>query len=312
MADSPRYRLVTRSDFDGLACAMLLKSRGMIDDVLFAHPKDVQDGKVPITGRDITTNLPYTPLAHMVFDHHASESARLAGTAPANLVLDPDAPSASRVVFKHFGGRTAFPEIREDMLAAVDKADSAQFTIDEVLSPEGWVLLSFLMDARTGLGRFRTFTVSNYQLMLELIDSYTVRDVQEILALPNVAERVTVYREQQTLFQEQLKRTATMQGNAVVIDSRREETIYAGNRFVAYALFPKANISITVLWGLKQQNTVFAVGKSIFDRSSNTNIGELCLAYGGGGHDAAGTCQVANERAEAVLKELVARINADG
>ena len=312
MADSPRYRLVTRSDFDGLACAMLLKSRGMIDDVLFAHPKDVQDGKVPITGRDITTNLPYTPLAHMVFDHHASESARLAGTAPANLVLDPDSPSASRVVFKHFGGRTAFPEIREDMLAAVDKADSAQFTIDEVLSPEGWVLLSFLMDARTGLGRFRTFTVSNYQLMLELIDSYTVRDVQEILALPNVAERVTVYREQQTLFQEQLKRTATMQGNAVVIDSRREETIYAGNRFVAYALFPKANISITVLWGLKQQNTVFAVGKSIFDRSSNTNIGELCLAYGGGGHDAAGTCQVANERAEAVLKELVARINADG
>lgn len=312
MADTPRYRLVTRSDFDGLACAMLLKSRGMIDDVLFAHPKDVQDGKVPITSRDITTNLPYSPLAHMVFDHHASETARLAGAHPANLVLDPDAPSASRVVFKHLGGRAAFPEIREDMLTAVDKADSAQFTVDEVLNPEGWVLLSFLMDARTGLGRFKTFTVSNYQLMLELIDSYKNRDVHEILALPNVAERVAVYREQQVLFQDQLKRTATMQGNAVVIDARREETIYAGNRFVSYALFPKANISVTVLWGLKQQNTVFAVGKSIFDRSSRTNIGALCLAYGGGGHDAAGTCQVANERADAVLKELVARINADG
>ncbi|MBI2795650.1 MAG: exopolyphosphatase [Gemmatimonadetes bacterium] len=312
MADSPRYRLVTRSDFDGLACAMLLKSRGMIDDVLFAHPKDVQDGKVAITGRDITTNLPYSPLAHMVFDHHASESVRLGGALPANLVLDPDSPSAARVVFRHFGGAAAFPHLREEMLAAVDKADSAQFTVEEVLDPTGWVLLSFLMDARTGLGRFRTFTVSNYQLMMELIDAYKQRDVAEILALPNVAERVTLYREQQELFKAQVQRCSAMRGNVVVMDTRKEEVIHAGNRFVVYALFPKANISVQVLWGLKQQNTVFAIGKSIFDRTSKTDVGDLCLRYGGGGHHAAGTCQVANDRAAAVLEELVTKINADG
>jgi nanoRNase/pAp phosphatase (c-di-AMP/oligoRNAs hydrolase) len=198
------------------------------------------------------------------------------------------------------------------MMEAVDKGDSAQFTQDEVLNAEGWVLLNFLMDARTGLGRFREFRISNYALMMDLIDYCKNHSIEEILDLPDVKERVELYFEQEAKFKEQIQRCATVHDNLVVLDLRHEEQIWAGNRFMIYALYPQCNISIHVLWGLKQQNTVFATGKSIFDRSSNTNVGELMLQYGGGGHHAAGTCQVENDRAESVLNELVTRINADG
>ncbi len=312
MPDEKRYRLVTRSDFDGLVCAVLLKSRGMIDEILFAHPKDVQDGKVEITDRDITTNLPYSPKAHLVFDHHESETVRIGGGKAANLVLVPDAPSAARVVYTHLGGKSAFPGISDTMMAAVDKADSAQFTKEEVLNPQGWVLLGFLMDSRTGLGRFKTFGVSNYKLMLEMIDSCRDHDVDAILELPNVAERVELYRAHQEPFQTQLQRCTTVHKNLVVADLRNEETIFAGNRFVIYAMYPATNISMHLMWGLKKQNTVFAMGKSIINRSSKTDIGQLALRYGGGGHAAAGTCQVSNDRAAAVQDELIKEITTDG
>jgi nanoRNase/pAp phosphatase (c-di-AMP/oligoRNAs hydrolase) len=304
-----RFRLVTRSDFDGLVCAALLKHLGILDDVKFVHPKDVQDGKVEIGAGDITTNLPYHPGVHIAFDHHHSETIRVAGH-PANHVIVPGADSAARVVYEHFGGATSFPGI-EDLMDAVDKSDAAQFTLGEILHPTGWVLLNFLMDPRTGLGRFRNFRISNYQLMMQLIDACTTTSVEDILATPDVAERVDLYFEHADLAVEQIKRCATVHGNLVVLDLREEEVIHPTNRFTLYALFPQCNISIHVLWGLRQQNTVFATGKSILDRSSRTNIGELMLSYGGGGHDAAGTCQVSNTRAPKVLGELIERIKTD-
>lgn len=313
MADQQRFRLVTRSDFDGLACALLLKSRDLIDDILFVHPKDVQDGKVPIGPNDITTNLPFVPRCHLAFDHHASETVRTGGRAPANLVLDPHAPSCARVVYTHFGGRSAFPSVSEELLAAVDRADSAQYTQEEILDPAGWVLLSFLVDPRTGLGRFKNFTVSNYQLMRDLIDYCRQHaDVGDILRLPDVAERVKVYREHRVRSQAQLLRCARVHKNLVVLDVRNEDPIYVANRFLIYALYPRCNISMHVMWGLNKQNTVFAMGKSILNRTARTNIGTLALSYGGGGHDAAGTCQVGNDRAATVLGELIARITSDG
>ena len=306
----PTFRLVTRSDFDGLVCAVLLKHLDLIDDIKFVHPKDMQDGRVEITNRDITTNLPYVEGVHLAFDHHLSETLRVG--QHDNHIIDPEAPSAARVVWRHYGGHTAFPAAWDEMMAAVDKGDSAQFSREEVLDPKGWVLLNFLMDARTGLGRFREFRISNYNLMMDLIDYCKDHGIEQILDLPDVRERVDLYLEQDARFKEQLQRCASVHGNLVVLDLRQEETIWAGNRFMIYALFPQCNISIHVLWGLKQQNTVFATGKSIFDRGSKTNVGELMLRYGGGGHQAAGTCQVDNARAEEVLAELIARINADG
>jgi len=306
-----RYRLLTRSDFDGVASAALLKARGLIDEILFVHPKDVQDGKVDITARDITTNLPYAPKAHLVIDHHASETKRV-GAAPSNLVLDPGAPSASHVVYKHFGGRSAFPGISPTLLDAVNTVDSANLTRDEILNPQGWILLGLLMDSRTGLGRFRDFAKSNYNLMMALVDYITRMDVDEILRQPDVAERVALYREHSEPFKAQLLTCAKEHAHLVEVDLRNEETILVGNRFVVYALFPAASISMHVLWGRNRQNTVFAIGKSILNRTSKTHVGNLALSYGGGGHEAAGTCQVANDEAESVRAQLIRRIVSDG
>ena len=306
-----KFRLVTRSDFDGLVCAVLLNELDLIDDIKFVHPKDMQDGKVEITDRDITTNLPYVAAAHLAFDHHLSETIRNTGERQ-NHIIDPKAPSAARVVYDYYGGKARFPGIADDMMDAVDKADSAQYERHEILDPTGWVLLNYLMDARTGLGRFREFRISNYALMMDLIKYCRNHGIDEILALPDVKERVELYLDHAEKAKDQIRRCSTVHKNLVVLDLRNEETIYATNRFMIYALYPETNISIHVMWGLQKQNTVFATGKSILDRSSKTNVGELMLQYGGGGHQAAGTCQVANDQAEDTLKVLIARINADG
>ena len=303
-----QYRLVTRSDFDGLVCGVLLKELDMIDEIAFVHPKDMQDGKIPISARDITTNLPYVASCHLAFDHHSSELMRNGERRPANYVIDPEAFSAARVVWRHFGGAQRFPRVKEDLLSAVDKADAAQFSRDEILDPQGWALLSFLMDARTGLGRFRQFRISNYDLMMQLIEECRTHSVEEILALPDVKERVDLYRSHEKDFRAQVMRCSVVNGDVVVLDLRNEETIYAGNRFMIYALYPQCRVSMHVLWGVKKQNTVFAIGKSIIDRGSPVDVGAICLSYGGGGHKAAGTCQVDNDRAEQVKMELIGKL----
>ena len=299
------YRLVTRSDFDGLVCGALLKEIGILSEILFVHPKDVQDGKVELTADDITTNLPYVPGVALSFDHHSSEQERV-GANGGNRVFAADAPSAARVVYDYFGGAERFPRVSLEMMDAVDRADAAQLSKEDILDPQGWILLSYLMDPRTGLGRFREFRISNYALMMELIDHCLGMSIEEILAHPDVAERVALYREHADAAAEQIRRCSTVHGGKlVVLDLRDEEVIHPANRFLIYALHPECTVSIHVLWGLKQQNTVFAVGRSIIDRSSTLDIGALMLAHGGGGHEAAGTCQIDNDRAATVLGELI-------
>ena len=306
-----KYRLVTRSDFDGLVCAMLLKEMNLIEEIKFVHPKDMQDGTILVSGNDITTNLPYVKGVHLAFDHHSSEMVRVEEDE-GNYVNDPEAPSAARVVYNYYGGKLEFPNVTEEVMDAVDKSDSAQFNEDEILNPKDWVLLNFLMDSRTGLGRFKEFRISNYQLMMELIDYCRGHTIEDILALPDVKERVDLYFEHKDKFKDQVTRCTTVHGNLAVINLLDEDVIYAGNRFMMYAMYPETNISIHAIWGLNKLNTVFAVGKSVLNRTSNTDIGELMLKYGGGGHVAAGTCQVENEDAERVLGELIEQITSAG
>lgn len=310
MSETNKFRLVTRSDFDGLVCAVLLRQLNIIDEIKFVHPKDMQDGLIDIGPNDITTNLPYVDGVNIAFDHHLSETIRVGKRD--NHVIHPDAPSAARVVYDYYGGAVRFPAAWDKMMEEVDKADSAHYSLDDILSPTGWTLLNYIMDARTGLGRFREFRISNYQLMMNLIDYCRNHSIEEILALPDVLERTDLYFAHEENFKEQIKRCSTVHGNLVVLDLREEETIFAGNRFMIYALHPQCNISIHVMWGLKRQNTVFAIGRSILDRGSKTNVGELCLSYGGGGHEKAGTCQVPNDNAMAALGDIIAKINADG
>lgn len=300
-----KFRLVTRSDFDGLVCGMLLRELNLIDEIKFVHPKDMQDGVIPISGRDIITNLPYVDGCHLAFDHHASEVTRLGDQGPPNHIIDSNAPSAARVVFNHFGGIAAFPRVQPDLMRAVDQADSAQFSREDILNPTGWVLLNFLMDSRTGLGRFRTFRLSNYDLMMQLIEHCRDHTISEILELPDVSERIELFVAHRPQFEAQLRHCTTIHGSLAMLDLRNEETIYAGNRFMIYALFPECDISVHVLWGVRKENTVFAIGKSILDRGSLVDVGTVCLGYGGGGHEAAGTCQVSNEQAEKVKLDLI-------
>ena len=300
-----KYRLVTRSDFDGLVCAVLLRVLDMIDEITFVHPKDVQDGVVEITDRDILTNLPFAPGAYLVFDHHHSETLRNKGDR-SNHIIDPDAPSAARVIYDYFGGADRFPEVSDELMRAVDQADSADYTLEDILDPQGWTLLNFLMDSRTGLGRFREFRISNYQLMMLLIDAcLQLQSVEVILELPDVRERAELYQDCSAMFVEQLRRVSHVDGDVVVVDLREEETIHAGNRFMVYALFPEARVSVHIIWGRQKLNTVFACGKSILDRSSPVDIGEVMLRYGGGGHLAAGTCQIPHEASARVLSEII-------
>ncbi len=307
-ASEIKYRLLTRSVMDGLVCAVLLKELGILGEIVFHHPKDVQDGKVEVGPRDILTNLPYVPGCALCFDHHASEALRNEGQATPNYVLQPNAKSAARVVYDYYGGKAKFPRVSDAMMAAVDKADSAGFSREDVLAPKGWELLSFLMDARTGLGRFRDFRVSNYQLMMMLIDCCRDLAIEDILALPDVRERVELYFEQEKAFNAQLARVAVVHDNLVVLDLRGEETIHAGNRFMIYAQFPHCDLSMHVMWGRERMNTVYTVGKSIFGGRSKIEVGDLMLRHGGGGHSAAGTCQGPNETAEVLKQTLIQQL----
>jgi nanoRNase/pAp phosphatase (c-di-AMP/oligoRNAs hydrolase) len=307
---SKKYRLVTRSDMDGLVCGTLLKYLGIIDEITFVHPKDMQDGKVEITDNDITTNLPYVDGVYLAFDHHFSETLR--NEKRDNHIIDANAPSAAEVVYQYYGAEEKFPIRFRGMMNAANKADSAAFSKEDILEPRGWDLLSFLMDSRTGLGRFRDFTVSNYQLMMDLIDYCAEHNIDQILELPDVKERVDLYYKYEEEFKEQLIRCSVIHDNLVIIDYRNEEIIYPGNRFMIYAMYPEVNMSIHAVWGKDKQNVVYSTGKSIINKSSNTNVGELMLKHGGGGHKAAGGCQPSHDEADAVLEDLIKQINADG
>ena len=302
-------RLVTRSDFDGLICAVLLKQVEQIDSIQFVHPKDLQDGKFEVGPDDVLTNVPYVPGCRLWFDHHTTEIERVVGTTEfqGDCRL---APSAARVVYDYYGGADRFLGI-EEMMAGVDKADSAQFTSDEILSPTGWALLSFVMDARTGLGRFRDYRISNYQLMLDLIDACTAMTIDEILQLPDVQERTKRYFEQDVLFREMLVEHSWTEGEVVVTDLRGADTIYAGNRFLVYALHPEQSLSIWIVNGYQGRNCVFACGHSIVNKTSDVNVGALMRRFGGGGHFAAGTCQVAHQETTDTLHEILYAMNSE-
>ena len=304
---SDTYTLYTRSNFDGLVCAALLKEIGIIDDVKFVHPKDVQDGKIQLTENDITASLPYSSGVYMAFDHHSSESIRTKDYKD-NYIIEPAAPSSARIIYEYFGGENKFSSNLHDLMDAVDRADCTSFTEDDVLHPEGWVMLNYLMDPRTGLGRFRHFNISNYNLMLKLVDLCAQKSISEIMDDPDVKERIILYNQEQDAFKEQLKRCTRIEDSTAILDVRREDIIHVGNRFMVYAMFPEANISVHILNGKQNLNTVFAVGKSIINRSCPIDVGAMMYEYGGGGHMNAGTCQVDNDKADETLYSLLAKI----
>lgn len=296
-------RLITRSDFDGLACGALLKEAGIIDSWKFAHPKDLQDGLVEVTENDCLANVPYVEGCGLWFDHHSSEHERneLAGKYKGESRIT---PSCARIIYDYYGGKERFSHF-DDMMEAVDKVDSGNLTIDDIQNPKGWVLIGFLMDPRTGLGRWREFTISNYQLMEKLIEACRTMTTEEILALPDVKERIDVYFEQTDKFKEMVSAHSKVIGDLIVSDLRGVDPIYSGNRFMIYSMYPEQNISMWIVNGKGGKGCSCAVGYSILNRTSNVNVGSLMLKYGGGGHKAVGTCQFADEVMDENIKALI-------
>jgi len=305
-------RLLTRSDYDGLVCAVLLVEAGVVDEYTFVHPKDIQDGKIPVTTNDVLANIPYVSGCGMWFDHHSSEKERLESQVSFKGKSE-FAPSCARVIYNYYGGRAKFSRFDDNgLMEAVDRSDSGNLTADDITNPRGWILLSFVMDPRTGLGRYRDYRVSNYKLMEDMIQYCREMDVEEILRNPDVQERVKRYYEQEKAYEAMIKANSKVDGNVLIIDLHNVEEILSGNRFKEYVLFPDQNISIRIIWGVKKQNMVFSCGHSIINRTSKTNVGSLMLKYGGGGHAAVGTCQVSIDKWEKTRDELVAAMKKTG
>jgi nanoRNase/pAp phosphatase (c-di-AMP/oligoRNAs hydrolase) len=293
-------------DFDGLACGALLVHLGLVDEWEFVHPKDIQDGVINATGNDILANIPYIKGCNLWFDHHSSESERL-GTKTYFEGVSRKAPSCARVIYDYYGGDEKLGRFAE-MIRYVDKVDSGNLSIQEIRHPHGWVLLGFLFDPRTGLGRFRDFTINNYDLMKELAPMLAEKDIDEILDLPDVQERIEVYKEQHDLFYEMIKKYAKPIGNAIYADLRNVDPIYAGNRFLIYTLFPEQNISVWVVDGVYKANVAITVGYSIINRTATVDVGSLMLHYGGGGHTQVGTCQVPCADADRIIEEVLEKV----
>lgn len=299
-------RLITRSDFDGLACGALLLEAGVVDSWKFAHPKDLQDGLVEVNENDCLANVPFVPGCGLWFDHHSSEHERLelSGRFKGE---SRQAPSCARIIFDYYGGAERFPQFGE-MMEAVDKVDSGNLTIDEVLNPQGWILVGFLMDPRTGLGRWRQFKCPNYLLMEELMKACRTMTTAEILAIPDVVERVEVYNEQTEKFKEMVKAHTRVEGNVIISDLRGVDPIYTGNRFLIYSLYPEQNISAWIVSGKGGEGCSAAVGYSILNRTCTLDVGSLMLKYNGGGHKQVGTCQFSSKDMDTELPKMLAEL----
>ncbi|WP_295102195.1 hypothetical protein [uncultured Candidatus Kuenenia sp.] len=305
--DIKQYRLVTKGDFDGLGCAILFKSLGIIEDILFTHPKEIENGNIRITSNDITAGLPYREKAYLVFDNYPGSIENSVGKKN-NFIIDTNAPSTTRVVYNYFGGGKSFSDISDELLSAVDKGYTANFTTYEILYPAGWNLLNYIIDQRTGLEKFGKFRSSHYQLLLTLVDYRKNHTILEILGLSEIEERIDIYFSVVDQCKEQVLRCASVYHNLVVIDFRHEAVIYPGNRFIVYALYPECNVSLHILPDTASNKTIFVAGNSIIDRSYKAHIGKIMSLHGGGGHANAGTCQVSNENAEEVLEALTRKL----
>lgn len=303
-------RLITRSDFDGLVCTVLLEELGIIDEILYVHPKDVQDEKVPVSENDVLANVPYAEGCGLWFDHHSSEEERMRLGGSFKGASEP-APSAARVIADYYSkddAGAAKLERFDELLMIVDIADSAQFTEADILDPRGWMMLAFIADPRTGLGYHQGFQISNFELMSALPELIRTRDIEEIMQLPDVVERVEFYTNQTEVYKKFLEENVQVDGDIILIDSRGIAEIPTGNRFMEYVLFPQQNISVRIADGKNKAFAMISIGHSTMNRTSMVDVGALMLSYGGGGHKKVGTCQVPYDSVDDILSEILEAI----
>jgi hypothetical protein len=186
-------------------------------------------------------------------------------------------------------------------VAETDRLDSAQLSLQDVVSPAGYILVGLTLDPRTGLGSLREY----FDLLLPAVRD---RTVDEVLALPEVRERAARMRDQDHAFREAALAHSRLDGNVVLTDLRPLDTLPVGNRFLVFTLFPQANVAVRVQWGPGREKVAVSTGKSIFNRTSRANLGVLMSLYGGGGHAGAGACLLPAATADARIAEIVAAL----
>lgn len=286
--------LFTKSDFDGLVCAALLKNAGMVNNIVFVHGFDVEQGRVEIKEGDIMCNLPETAPCKLCFNYGAGLN---------------DAKSSARLVYDYIGENASYEnkDLVLDLLHAVDKAQSGEFTIEDVLEPKAWDMLNFIMDSRTGLGRVRAFRMSNYAIMMRLVDFLLSYSPDKILEMPDIKERLDYYEDSKDEYREMLEYNSREDGGILIIDLRDEQYLKPANRFMKYAIYPDCEVAIQIMWGLRQKNTVFALGSSIFSKSM-LDLENIISEFGGMGHRYSGSIQVENANADEVLTKLIEKI----
>ncbi len=304
-------RLLTRSDFDGSVCAAILEELGVVDEILYIHPKDLQDNKIKVTENDVIANVPFVEGCGLWFDHHSSEHERLRLEGEFKGASEM-APSAAEVIYNYYSKNEAYADKLkkfEQLVTIVGVADSAAFNKQDILNPAGWTMLAFIADPRTGLGYKRNFRISNFDLMKRLPKLLRTKSVDEILAMPDFQERILMYREENEKYRQLLTKIAQIKGDAILIDFRGVEEIPVGNRFMEYILFPEQNISIRIADGRDKEFAMISVGHSIINKTSTIDVGTLTLNYGGGGHKKVGTCQVQYDHVDRIVAEMLQLIN---
>jgi len=283
-------RLITRADFDGIVCGVLLTTKEKIDRFLFVEPKAIQDDEIKVSSDDIIANLPYHPQAHLWFDHHITNQIPFPFRGNFRL-----APSAARVVYEYYppGSFTQYQE----MVKEADRIDSGELSINEVLHPEGYVLLAFTLDPHTQDDE--AYWIRLISLLREKPFSVVMDDSEIRYRCRQVLEDFKVY------YRLILNHTRQV-GNVTITDFRKVDFRGKENRFLVYSLFPEANVSVRIFPDYHQRGRVgISVGKNIFNKTSRVNVGELLSHYGGGGHPGAGSCRVPAENAEEVLQQII-------
>ena len=306
-------RLITRSDLDGLVCAAMLRELGLVNEILYVHPKELQDNKIEVSENDIIANVPYAEGCGLWFDHHSSEHERLNLAGNFNGVSEL-APSAAQIIYEYYKKDQVYADKLskfEKLVKIVGIVDSAQFSKADILNPQEWIMLAFITDPRTGLGYKRTFRISNLELMKRLPELLRFKTAEEILSMPDFQERVQVYSEDAPKYKKLLAQHTRIEANAIVIDFRGIEEIPVGNRFLEYVLHPEQNISIRIFDGKNNEFAMLSIGHSIINRTSSVDVGSLALKYGGGGHRQVGTCQLKYEVVDNVVDEMLQVINSD-
>lgn len=294
-------RLITRADLDGLTSAILLQEVEAIDEIDFAHPKDVQDGKVDVTENDILANLPYDERAALWFDHHASQAdAAWNPNMKGNFEI---APSAARVISDHYKS-DKFARFAE-LLDATDRLDAALLTHEDIVDPKGWILVGYTLDPRSGLGAFKDY----FRHLMKLAKE---QPVEAILNDPEVSNNVARLKAGEAAFKKHLLESSRLNGNIVITDVRGQKDHPIGNRFLVYDLFPTANVSMRIADGRNNAFVTIQAGHSILKRDCKTSIGDMMAVYGGGGHQGAGTCQPTPEDADRVIGEIIETLKRNG